>query len=112
MAQKVQVLLVDDLDGGDADETVQFALDGVSYAIDLSAGNAQKLRNSFASYVAEARRVGGRTNSRRRTGRASRSSRADANVGAVREWARANGHQVADRGRVSANVMQAYRAAH
>lgn len=113
MAQKVQVLLVDDLDGGDADETVPFSVDGVSYEIDLSAANAQKLRNSLASFVAEARRVGGRSRGGRgRTPRAGRTGRGEADVGAVREWARANGHKVADRGRVSATVMAAYRAAH
>jgi len=115
MAQKVHVLLVDDLDGGDADETVPFGLDGVSYEIDLSAANAQKLRDALAAYVSEARRVGGRGSGRRgagRTGRSGRSGRGDVDVGAVREWARANGHQVADRGRVSATVMAAYRAAH
>jgi len=112
MAQKVHVLLVDDLDGGDADETVRFGLDGVSYEIDLSAANAQKLRDAFAAYVSEARRVGGRGTGRRGAGRTGRSGRGDVDVGAVREWARANGHQVADRGRVSATVMAAYRAAH
>jgi hypothetical protein len=60
MAQRVQVLLVDDIDGGNAAETVSFALDGVSYEIDLSEANAQKLRDDLASWVGHARRAGGR----------------------------------------------------
>jgi hypothetical protein len=106
MVQKVQVLLVDDVDGGKADETVQFGLDGVSYEIDLSTKNAAKLRDALAGYVAEARRVGSRG---RRRGRA----RADnGSAREVRAWARSNGHKVSDRGRVPAEVIEAYRAAH
>ena len=59
MAQKVQVVLVDDIDGGSADETVSFSLDGAAYEIDLSAANAAALREAFAPYVGTARRVGG-----------------------------------------------------
>lgn len=111
MAQKVQVLLVDDIDGGNADETVPFGLDGVSYEIDLSAKNAGKLRDALAGYVAEARRVGSRAG-RRRGGRGRGSGDSGSSASEVREWARANGHQVSDRGRVPAAVMEAYRAAH
>lgn len=112
MAQKVQVLLVDDIDGGDADETVQFALDGVSYEIDLSTKNAAKMRDALAGYVAESRRVGARVG-RRRGGRArAASANGGSSASEVREWARANGHQVSDRGRVPASVMDAFRAAH
>ncbi len=110
MAQKVQVLLVDDLDGGSADETVQFALDGVSYEIDLSTKNAAKMRDALAGYVGEARRLGSRSRSRR--GRAQASVSGGGSAKQVREWARANGYQVSDRGRVPANVQDAYRAAH
>ena len=106
MVQKVQVLLVDDVDGGKADETVQFGLDGVLYEIDLSTKNAAKLRDALAGYVAQARRVGSRGGRRRR-------SRADnGSAREVRAWARANGHKVSDRGRVPAEVIEAYRAAH
>jgi hypothetical protein len=108
MAQKVQVLLVDDVDGGTADETVQFGLDGSAYEIDLSAENAAAFRDALAPYVAAARRVGTRGSARRR-GR-SRSSDAGS-AREVREWARANGYQVSERGRVPADVMEAYRAA-
>lgn len=109
MAQKVQVILVDDLDGGQADETVQFGLDGTSFEVDLSAQNAQKMRDAFAPYLAEARRVGTRGSGRKR---ATRITRVDSDAGAMRAWARSNGYEVSDRGRVPATVVQAYRAAH
>jgi Lsr2 len=110
MAKKVQVLLVDDYDGTDAEETVSFALDGVSYEIDLSAENAEALRESLAEWVGHARRVGGRTASRARVAARPRAAKTD--LGEVRVWARDNGYQVSDRGRISAEVMAAYEAAH
>ena len=112
MAQKIQVILVDDIDGGDAEETVSFALDGVSYEIDLSAKNATRLRDALAPYVAEARKSrGGR---RRSSGAASRRrGPSDApSASDVREWARENGYEVSERGRVSAEVRSAYEATH
>lgn len=109
MAQKVQVILVDDLDGGQADETVQFGLDGASYEVDLSTQNAQKMRDALAPYLAEARKVGTRSSGRKRV---ARSSRTDSDAGAVRAWARSNGYQVSDRGRVPATITEAFRAAH
>lgn len=105
MAQKVQVLLVDDIDGSAAAETVSFSLDGVSYEIDLTASHAKKMRDDLASWVGHARRSGGRKSSRRAT-TAGGSRRGD--LSAVREWARNNGHKVSDRGRVSAAVLAAY----
>ena len=108
MAQKVQVLLVDDIDGGAADETVTFALDGVSYEIDLTTANAAALRDAFGPWVGHARKVGGRP-ARAATPR-SRSSRGDAQ--AIRDWAKAHGHKVSERGRISAEVKAAYEAAH
>ena len=104
MAQRVQVLLVDDIDGSAAAETVSFSLDGVSYEIDLAAAHAKKLRDDMASWVGHARRSGGRKNARKATAGGLR--RGD--LGEVREWARNNGHQVSDRGRVSAEVLDAY----
>lgn len=103
MAKRVQVMLVDDTDGSNADETVSFALDGVSYEIDLSSSNADKLRNGFAPWIGFATRSGGRKS----TGRSARSGgRKD--VTAVREWARKNGHKVSERGRISSEVQAAY----
>ena len=106
MAQRVHVVLEDDLDGSAADETVMFGLDGANYEIDLSAKNAAKLRDALAKYVGVARRSSSRA---RRSGGRGRSS---GNAAAVREWARSNGHEVSDRGRVPADVKAAYDAAH
>ncbi|QOR71415.1 Lsr2 family protein [Ruania alkalisoli] len=109
MAQKVRVLLIDDIDGSDAEETVTFALDGVTYEIDLNAKNAAKLRDDLAPWVGSARRSGGRKVSGRKVG-GSRSGSSDAQK--IREWAKANGYQVSDRGRVSAEIREAYAKAH
>jgi len=114
MAQKVQVLLVDDVDGGTADETVTFGLDGVTYEIDLTSENAAKLRDAFAQWVASARKVSGRSAGRasaRSTSPSSRSARSN-EAQEVREWAKANGYQVSERGRISAEVKKAYDDAH
>ncbi|MEO6145188.1 MAG: Lsr2 family protein [Dermatophilaceae bacterium] len=104
MAQKVQVLLVDDINGAEAAESVSFSLDGVSYEIDLTVANAKKLRDDLATWVGHARRSGGRKSSRRATTTGLR--RGD--LSAVREWARNNGHKVSDRGRISADILAAY----
>ncbi len=108
MAQKVQVVLVDDLDGGTADETVTFSLDGVSYEIDLSHDNASALRDSFATYVGHARRVGG---GRRASARA-RSSSGGTNPAEIRDWAKSQGIEVSERGRISADLLAKFQAAH
>ena len=105
-------MLVDDLDGGEASETVEFGLDGTSYEIDLSEDNAKKLRDTLAPYIGEGRRLG----ARRRSGRGRAAARpAGAGTGSaaeIREWARSNGFNVPDRGRVSAEVRKAYETAH
>lgn len=110
VAQKVQILLVDDLDGGEAAETVEFALDGTSYEIDLSEKNATALRSALAVYVAESRKVAsGRRGAAKTKQRGSATGPA---ASEVREWARSNGWDVPERGRVSADVRKAYDAAH
>lgn len=109
MAQKVKILLIDDLDGSDAEETVSFAVDGVSYEIDLNSEHAAELRETFARWIGHARRSGGRKNTSRRS---SSSSARGGDTGAIREWARENGYKVSDRGRVSAEIREAYAAAH
>ena len=109
MAQKVQVVLIDDIDGGDASETVTFGIDGVTYEIDLNEKNAAKLRDAFSLWVGNARRVSGR--SARGARPASRRGGSD-DTAAIREWAKQNGHQVSERGRISAVVREAYAAAH
>ena len=108
MAQKVQVILVDDIDGGAAVETVSFAIDGASYEIDLSAKNAAKLRDAFATYVGSARKVGGgrgrRAGGRRPAGAGNRTAE-------IRAWAKANKVKVSERGRISADVVAKFDAA-
>ena len=113
MAQKVQVILVDDVDGGEADETVSFALDGISYEIDVSATNAESIRDALAPWVGHARRVGGRAGARVRAAvPKSRPASERTDLSDVRAWAREHGFQVSDRGRVSSEVRSAYEAAH
>ena len=120
MATMTTVTLVDDLDGSEAIESVSFALDGASYEIDLNEKNARKMRDSLAGYVSNARRVdggrrGGGRAAKARTGRTSRGPRTAPDreqTAAIREWARANGHEVSERGRLSANVLAAFEAAH
>ena len=106
MAQQVTVVLVDDLDGSAAAETVDFELDGRSYEVDLSADNAGKLRDALAPFAAAARRVGKAPRQR-----STQTARPEANrdkTPAIRQWALANGHKVSQRGRISASVIQAY----
>ena len=108
MAKKVQVMLVDDVDkSSPADETVSFSLDGVSYEIDLTSDNAAMLRDDLAVWIGHAERTGGRRSSGRATGKGSGSGR-KADLGAVREWARQNGHKVSDRGRIPATIIEQY----
>lgn len=115
MAQKVTVTLVDDLDGGTAEETVEFGIDGVTYEIDLSNDNAVKLRDALAGYVAHARRAGGRRRASAAAPKRSAGGRASVDReqnAAMREWARKNGYKVSDRGRIPAEVVEAYHKAH
>lgn len=113
MAQRINVQLVDDIDGTDAVETVSFALDGQQYEIDLSEGNASKLRDALSLYVAHARRTAARRGRSSGTQRGT-STRTTAGPPAaeIRSWAKENGLEVPDRGRVSAEVREAYDAAH
>jgi Lsr2 len=112
MAKKVTVTLVDDFDGeAPADETVEFGLDGVSYEIDLSSKNATKLRDDLKLWIDAGRRVGGR-----RRGRGASAGRGRAAIdreqsAAIREWARRNGYTVSTRGRIPADVIEAFHAA-
>jgi nucleoid-associated protein Lsr2 len=110
MAQKTVIQLTDDVDGArinGSGETVPFALDGVDYEIDLSEKNARKLRELFEPYIAVARRRGSGS-------RASRSASTGArarDTHGIREWARQNGHEISERGRISTTVLAAYEAA-
>src|SRR3954451_18081989 len=109
MAQKTLVVLEDDLDGGTADETVRFSLDGVNYEIDLSSKNAGKFRDDVAKYVGSGRRVGGRAARGRSGGGRSAANNRSAQI---REWARGAGLKVSDRGRIPSEIVAQYDAAH
>ena len=113
MAQRINVQLVDDIDGADAVETVSFSLDGQQYEIDLSEGNAAKLRDALSLYVAHARRTAARRG-RSAGGQRSATPRTTGGPSAaeIRAWAKENGLDVPERGRVSAEVREAYAAAH
>lgn len=119
MAKRVHVVLEDDLDGSPAEESVSFALDGQAYEIDLNSANADALRDTLSKYIGHARKASGGA-------RASRPTRARSSTGpstgtpartdreqikAIREWARRNGHQVSDRGRIAAPIVDAYNQA-
>lgn len=106
MAQKVSIVLVDDLDGTEATETVSFGLDGTNYEIDLNDANASALREAVSGYVGHARKVTGGS----RRGR--KSSGSSSNTKDVRAWAKGQGMEVSERGRISADVQHAYDAAH
>lgn len=113
MAQKVTVQLVDDVDGSVAESTVEFGLDGVNYTIDLSEDNAAELRDGLATYVASARRTGGR---KRPAGKAAKNASAPSTADrernqAIREWAREQSMQVSDRGRIPSEIVEAYEKA-
>jgi len=103
VAQKVNIVLIDDLDGSDAVETVSFGLDGTSYEIDLNKKNAAALRDALAGYVGNARKV---TGARRAGRRASTSLGPSARE--VRDWARSNGFKVPDRGRIPSEIREAF----
>jgi Lsr2 len=109
VAQKVQTLFIDDLDGSAADGTIRFGLDGTDYEIDLNAEHTQALRDALAPYVGAGRKV---TGGARRQARASRKASANgANTTEIREWAKAQGLEVKDRGRVPAELVVKFKAA-
>ena len=112
MAQQVVVQLIDDLDGSKSDDisTVEFGLDGVSYEIDLAEPNAEKLRGVISEYVTNARRTGGRLKRGSRP-KADSGSGAVSEASLIREWALANGVELAARGRISSHVVADYHEA-
>ena len=114
MAKQIVTVLTDDLDGGDADRTIEFGLDGVTYSIDLSGKNADKLHKILEPYVSAGTRVrrGGIDARSVRSGAApSTRSNRDQNQ-AIREWAIKNGHTVSERGRIPTSVVEAFNQAH
>jgi len=103
MAQKVQVILVDDVDGGSADETIRFAFEGASYEIDLSSAHASEFRAVVEPWTRAGRKVSGRTGGR---------PVSNGDTSKIRAWAKSSGFSVSERGRISAEVRAAYTAAH
>ena len=108
MAQKIQTLFIDDIDGGEAAGTVHFALDGADYEIDLSTKHTDELHKALGKYIGRARKVGG---TRRATRGAGRRGASTIDTHKVREWAKEQGIDIKDRGRVPANVVEQYRTA-
>lgn len=104
MAQQIQIVLIDDLDGGPAEETIPFSLDGASYEIDLSSPNAARLRNAMAPFVAHARKA------TRGQGRRSRAGGRTNNSAEIRAWARSQGISVNERGRIPADLSAKFEA--
>jgi hypothetical protein len=109
VAKVERVRLVDDLDGDEAAETVEFGIDGRSYLIDLSAGNAERLRDALALYVASARRT---ARARRRPVTTAQPASDRVQNQAIRDWARKRGMKVSERGRIPSEVLAAYHQAH
>jgi len=109
MAQKVQTFFIDDIDGGEAEGTVHFGLDGTDYEIDLSAAHAEALRKALEEYIGAGRKVSGPA--RRGRGSSRRTASGGPNSSDVREWAKAQGIEVKDRGRVPADLVVKFQAA-
>jgi Lsr2 len=113
VAQKIQTLFIDDIDGGEAEGTIRFALDGTEYEIDLNAKHSEELRSALGKYVGHARKT---ADTARRGGRpagrtARTASSSSLNTTEIRSWARANGFEIKDRGRVPADLVAKYQAA-
>jgi hypothetical protein len=110
VAKQTTVTLVDDLDGTDADEQVEFAVDGRSYEIDLSSANSTRLREALAPFVSAARRTGGRRGAP--VAVPARPSTDREQNQAIREWAQGQGMKISERGRIPSNVLEAYHQSH
>ena len=112
VAQKITTLFIDDIDGGAAEGTVRFALDGTEYEIDLNAEHSEELMSALGKYVTHARKVGGAARrGGRAAGRAGRGAGSTLNTTEIRNWARENGFDIKDRGRVPADLVAKYQAA-
>lgn len=125
MAEKTTVMLIDDIDGSEAEETVSFALDGTNYLIDLSPKNAKAFRNAIAQYVSVARKegrggarpvrraAGTRAAGRSAAGRGRKKAAGTMDreqAGAIRTWARQAGYKISDRGRIPAEIVEEFNA--
>jgi Lsr2 len=108
MAQKIQTLFIDDIDGGAAEGTVRFALDGTDYEIDLSGQHSDELHTELRKYVEHARKVVGHA---RRNARGGSRRGSSIDTAKVREWAKAEGYDIKDRGRVPGELVAKYQEA-
>lgn len=111
MAQKVSIILTSDMSGAEADETVSFALDGTSYELDLTAKESDKFKGLFQDYIAVARKVSSGRGGKKSAASSSGSGRSKEELAAIREWAKNNGHEVSERGRIKQDIIDAYEAA-
>ncbi len=113
MGQRIEVVLTCDLHDGEvpAEETVTFAVDGTTYAFELCAEHLQEFRDTVGRFVAAARRADQPRRRRRAAEPAGPSRRSGSDLAEVRAWARSNGYKVSDRGRIAAEVQEAYEAA-
>jgi hypothetical protein len=114
MAQKVQIHLIDDLNGEEAHETVRFGLDGTEYEIDLTGDNAHNLRSTLSEYVEKARKANtsGRKSQGGQKNTSTGSGRSREETQAIRQWAQDNGHNPSARGRITQSIIDAYNQAH
>ncbi|GAA4102369.1 histone-like nucleoid-structuring protein Lsr2 [Nonomuraea soli] len=110
MAKQIQTIFIDDIDGGAADGTVPFALDGVNYEIDLSGANREKLEKILAPYITKARPVRSERRGKRVT--LTRGGPDRAYTKRIREWAKREGLQVSERGRIASGIVEQYEASH
>lgn len=109
MAQSITVVLTDDIDGSEATETVRFALDGTWYEIDLNSANAEKMREVIGEWTSRGRKSGaGPSRTVNSTDRGPRKREPDPQNAAIREWAKANGHEIGGHGRIPSNVRELY----
>ncbi|MFE7201398.1 Lsr2 family protein [Pseudonocardia alni] len=111
MARIEQIRLVDDLDGGSADETIEFTVNNVAYEIDLNEAHAAELRDTLAPYIAAARRASsdvGRPRRARAAAAAAMTAERRQHNNAIRAWARQNGYPIADRGRIPVEIVDAF----
>ena len=111
MAKQTTVILVDDIDGTEAEEQVEFAVDGRTYEIDLSSANVASLRDALGPFVSAARRTGGRRSSGGSAAPARPATDREQNQ-AIREWAQQQGMKISERGRIPSNVLEAYHQSH
>jgi hypothetical protein len=113
VAKQTTVTLVDDLDGSEADEQIEFAVDGRSYEIDLSEANGSRLREALAPFISAARRTGGRrSTAAAATTTSGRSSTDREQNQAIRDWAQQQGMKISERGRIPSNVLEAFHKSH